>query len=120
MSNPYEPSAPAMGHSNYPPPSYVPLQVMPGQQIPVQPAPLYCTSWGKSPQNAHCPFCRSTGMSRVEHERGLLTWASCFGISLLGGNCGCCLIPFFIDEFKDSYHYCQVCNSLLGTRKPLS
>ena len=114
ISNQYAPSAPNMPQNAYPP-AYTPLQVMPGQQVPIQPSPLNALSWGKVSQNASCPFCRTTAPTRVQYERGVLTWASCAAISLLGGNCGCCLIPFFVDEFKDSYHYCQVCNSLLGT-----
>ena len=118
MLNQYSPSAPNMPQPMYPP-TYAPLQVMPGEQVPYQSVPLNSIPWGKDPQTATCPFCRSTGATRVDYQRGLLTWASCFGITLLGGNCGCCLIPFFISEFKDAYHHCQVCNSLLGIRKPL-
>ena len=119
MSNQYLPSAPNMPPPMYPP-SYTPLQVMPGDRLPSpQSLSLDFTSWSKDPETATCPFCGSIGLTRVEYQRGLLAWASCCGITLLGGNCGCCLLPFLISDFKDAYHHCQVCNSLLGIRKPL-
>lgn len=102
------------------PPTYTPLQIQPGQQLPIQAIPVNACSWGKLSQMSNCPFCRTTGYSQVRYERGLFTWASCISISILGCNAGCCLIPFCLDEFKDSYHYCQVCSSLLGIRKFLS
>jgi lipopolysaccharide-induced tumor necrosis factor-alpha factor len=102
------------------PPTYTPLQIQPGQPLPMQPVPVNSSTWGKAPQMTTCPFCRTMAPTHVKFERGLFTWASCIGISLLGLNAGCCLVPFCIDEFKDSYHYCQVCNALLGVRKPLS
>lgn len=136
MSNPYAPSAPpyqmtgnmqpmpSMPVSAYPPvsypPTYTPLQIQPGQPIPVQAMPINSHTWGKGSQMTTCPFCRTMAPSQVKYETGLFTWASCVGLSLLGLNAGCCLIPFCVNEFKDTYHYCQVCNSLLGIKKTLS
>lgn len=120
------PSAPEMEGPNYPSTpmiqnsSYTPLQVMPGQSVPIATFSIGNVAWGKHSQNVICPFCRSSTLTYIKHERGLFTWASCLGISILGCNAGCCLLPFFIKEFKDCYHYCRYCNSLLGIRKVLS
>ena len=116
MSNQFFPSAPTMQPSLNPQ-SYTPLQV--GQPVYVQPIPINSIAWGKDSQVTVCPFCRASAATRVEYQRGLLTWASCCAITLLGLNAGCCLIPCCMDEFKDAYHYCPSCNSLLGIRKPL-
>lgn len=123
MSGPAPPYPGQMVQPSYPPsypPSYTPFQIQPGQQLPVQSMPVNSCHWGKTSQMTSCPFCKTTGYTRTEFERGLFTWASCIGISILGCNAGCCLIPFCLDEFKDTYHYCSTCNSLLGIRKFLS
>jgi hypothetical protein len=52
-----------------------------------------------SPMNTTCPNCKLTGMTDVDYEVGCGTWAAAGVIGLF---CwfGCCLIPFFIDNYK--------------------
>ena len=33
--------------------------------------------------------------------------------------CGCCLVPFFVDQFKDTIHKCPNCHVILGKYRKL-
>ena len=37
----------------------------------------------------------------------------CCSLAAMGCWC-CCCIPFLIDDFKDSEHYCSICGKHLG------
>ncbi|KAH8867087.1 Lipopolysaccharide-induced tumor necrosis factor-alpha factor like [Schistosoma japonicum] len=69
---------------------------------------------GPSPAVILCPYCRKEITTRVDYKTGILTWVGCFGIFLVGGIFGCCLIPFCCDSCKDADHYCPLCNHYLG------
>eukprot|EP00484_Ammonia_sp_Unknown_P019073 CAMPEP_0197030906 /NCGR_PEP_ID=MMETSP1384-20130603/10035_1 /TAXON_ID=29189 /ORGANISM="Ammonia sp." /LENGTH=133 /DNA_ID=CAMNT_0042460339 /DNA_START=104 /DNA_END=505 /DNA_ORIENTATION=- len=74
----------------------------------------------RSPTTAFCPRCQANVMTQCTIEPGLGTWAICGGIALAGFCCGCCLIPFCIDDCKDVHHYCSKCNTLIGSRKMIN
>lgn len=68
----------------------------------------------------YCAYCGRTGPTKIETKTGLLTWLSCYTLTLGGCWLGCCLIPFFVDNFKDVQHRCSSCQQVLNTyEKPL-
>ncbi|CAH8657482.1 unnamed protein product [Schistosoma margrebowiei] len=82
-----------------------------------QPCPIITDSHfipGPDPVNTVCPYCHKDVTTLVTYKIGILTWAGCFGIFLVGGIFGCCLIPFCCDSCKDADHRCPVCNRDLG------
>ncbi|CAF1409756.1 unnamed protein product [Adineta steineri] len=83
-----------------------------------QPIPIVAPS-GKQPMPCMCPYCHFSIVSRVEKSNGLVVWLASAGICLLGCAVGCCLIPFFIDDLKDTTHYCPNCNRVIGRDKKL-
>eukprot|EP01084_Bolivina_argentea_P204952 350103_1 len=66
---------------------------------------------------AICPKCQVQVQTVVTLEPGLGTWAGCGTLCLVGFWCGCCLIPFCIDDLKDAHHNCPTCGTLLGSKK---
>uniref|UniRef100_A0A3B3C6T4 LITAF domain-containing protein n=1 Tax=Oryzias melastigma TaxID=30732 RepID=A0A3B3C6T4_ORYME len=63
-----------------------------------------------------CTCCQRTVTTRPSFEIGLMAWAVCGGLFLLG--CFPCMcIPFCLDSCKDVRHYCPLCNRLLHTYK---
>jgi len=86
-----------------------------------QPAPAVVVQpvkFDTIPLQVFCPTCNATVITVVKRKIGLTNWAVCGAISLtFVGLLGCCLIPFFITELKDSHHECPNCHSALGTKK---
>ena len=60
------------------------------------------------------------GMTRCEHESGLATWLVCGGCCLFGLWLGCCLIPFCLNDMKDTRHICTNCKKTIRVHKILS
>eukprot|EP01083_Nonionella_stella_P251679 868103_1 len=100
-----------------------PAQGQQPQIIVVQPAPtqpiLASTKLPFKPTIVTCPTCKANAQTRVRYESGLATWLACGGVFFLGGFCGCCLIPFCIDDLKDTYHSCSQCGAYIGVRKAM-
>ncbi|CAF1021665.1 unnamed protein product [Rotaria sordida] len=98
---------------NYPErlPPYSPVQQ--SQSIPIA-APT-----GDNPVSCICPYCHQTIITRVEKTNGLAVWLTAIGLCVIGCVFGCCLIPFFVDSFKDKTHYCANCNRMLRQNKVL-
>ena len=127
---PSNPTAPPHPEQIVPPPSYTPpvgQPVYPAAYAPIQITPGRPIQsfnvnqvWGKAPQQAFCTYCRNHVTTRVDYNTGMCTWLSCVACSFFGFNLGCCLVPFCINEFKDSYHYCSLCGGLLGIHKPIN
>jgi len=92
---------------------YLPQQqnLQQGKQLPVI---LIHPAMGRFPQRMQCPCCKKQMITSIRKRNGKLTYISCFGIALFFPF-GCCLIPFCIDEFKDTDHYCPCCNAMVGT-----
>ena len=55
-----------------------------------------------------------TSTGRTQSESGILAWALCGGLCLVGCWLGCCLIPFFVDSVQEVTHSCPACNMTLG------
>ena len=73
-----------------------------------------CKPSSLKPQQLFCANCNEIVLTKVEKKVG-------DGALLMGGvlfmcGCflGCCLIPCFLDDFKDAKHFCMKCNSELG------
>ena len=71
----------------------------------------------RNPTTAMCTKCQANVQTETTLEAGLGTWAICCGIFLVGCQCGCCLIPFCIDDCKDVIHTCSRCGTEVGSRK---
>jgi len=66
-----------------------------------------------------CSNCHQQIMTSISRETGSLNWLVCIGLFFFGLICGCCLIPLFIDELKDTVHTCPNCGYLLCKRTRL-
>jgi hypothetical protein len=52
------------------------------------------------PVACDCPHCHHSIVTKVEKNNGLFAWLVASGLCLAGCCCGCCLIPFCIDDLK--------------------
>jgi lipopolysaccharide-induced tumor necrosis factor-alpha factor len=48
----------------------------------------------------NCPYCHQSIATRAEKDSGVAVWLSATVICVLGCFCGCCLIPFCLDDLK--------------------
>lgn len=118
---------PGPGSAPYPPPQqqqYPPTggysQVPPGMAgqttvVVTQPVVVHTGIYRGVPVSCQCPHCRAQVVTAVTYTAGLLPWLLCLGLLLIGCWAGCCLIPFCIDDLKDTTHYCPNCKQVLGT-----
>jgi len=141
IPQPYPPVQPypTVGQQAYPPQPYPgqppvqpyavptiapqqPYAPQPGAPVIVQPATVVVQAprFGKQPVMAQCPYCQQQGMTKCEHESGLATWLVCGGCCLFGLWLGCCLIPFCLNDMKDTRHICANCKKTIRVHKILS
>uniref|UniRef100_A0A674NIJ2 LITAF domain-containing protein n=1 Tax=Takifugu rubripes TaxID=31033 RepID=A0A674NIJ2_TAKRU len=73
----------------------------------------YETRLHRNPGLTTCPSCRTQVTSLVTYKVGLYAWFMCFVFVFCGLLLGCCLIPFFVNFFKDAYHTCPRCQRVL-------
>ncbi|XP_011444612.3 LITAF domain-containing protein-like [Crassostrea angulata] len=105
-----------------PPPSYVaPGQGQPppppgGTQIVYthQPTALSAVNFNQYPVAMKCHYCQASITTSTNYEAGALTWVACFVIAFIGCWCGCCFIPFCLNDLKDVTHNCPNCRQTLG------
>uniref|UniRef100_A0A3P8URZ5 LITAF domain-containing protein n=1 Tax=Cynoglossus semilaevis TaxID=244447 RepID=A0A3P8URZ5_CYNSE len=69
----------------------------------------------RSPALTRCPSCQTRVTSQVNYKVGTHAWLMCLVFVLLVF--GCCLIPFFVDHFKDAYHSCPLCHRVLHVHR---
>ncbi|XP_002739648.1 lipopolysaccharide-induced tumor necrosis factor-alpha factor homolog [Saccoglossus kowalevskii] len=112
--------------AHYPPPQ--PMQPMIIYQQP--PTEVYSATTAMIPESqnlifrdtplaTHCHVCQTNVITKIKHDEGLLTWLIAGTLCLFGCWCGCCLIPFCIDECKNVVHSCPNCNHVVGIYKRL-
>uniref|UniRef100_A0AAV2KIX1 LITAF domain-containing protein n=1 Tax=Knipowitschia caucasica TaxID=637954 RepID=A0AAV2KIX1_KNICA len=101
----------------------------------------YDTALGYNPGMATCTSCQQQVMTNVTYKAGRYAWLMCLLFICLGFVCVvfigltdravvsllcvlllslvlcCCLIPFFMNKFKDAYHTCPRCNRVLHIEK---
>ncbi|KAL0489633.1 lipopolysaccharide-induced tumor necrosis factor-alpha, partial [Acrasis kona] len=104
-AQPYQ-AAPQVQYSNSPQAQYV--------QAPVTYVSTNTPKLSGNPQVAVCPSCRSNITTKTEKVVGIGNILGCAVCFLIGCQCGCCLIPFCIEDLKDTEHSCPSCNSLVG------
>lgn len=73
----------------------------------------------KHPTSTKCQYCNQEVISHPEARPGGMTWLICLFIALIGFPCGCCLIPFCIDDCKNFHHKCPNCQKVMYVYSPL-
>ncbi|KAM9346140.1 lITAF domain-containing protein [Symphorus nematophorus] len=77
----------------------------------------YDTALGNSPGMTTCAACQQQVMTNVTYKAGTYAWLMCLLFICCGLVLCCCLIPFFMKNFKDAYHSCPRCNRILHVEK---
>mmetsp|Transcript_66618 Transcript_66618/g.105877 ORF Transcript_66618/g.105877 Transcript_66618/m.105877 type:complete len:149 (+) Transcript_66618:52-498(+) len=90
------------------------------QQGYAQPVRQNSNHLPRVPMNAFCPRCQQNIVTKVTLEPGLGTYAVAGGICITGFFCGCCLIPFCVDQLQDAVHACPTCSTIIGYNKIIS
>ncbi|XP_033933074.1 lITAF domain-containing protein [Pseudochaenichthys georgianus] len=72
---------------------------------------------GTDPGMTTCTSCQQQVMTNVTYKAGTYAWLMCLLLICCGLFCLCCLIPFFLKDFKDAYHTCPRCNRVLHVEK---
>ncbi|XP_046683475.1 uncharacterized protein LOC124369501 [Homalodisca vitripennis] len=74
-------------------------------------------TWQSQPQPAYCPACETVIITRIEFR--VSRTAHIIALVLLLMLCWpFCLLPYFINYFNYTFHYCALCHSYLGARRP--
>ncbi|XP_035510323.1 cell death-inducing p53-target protein 1 isoform X2 [Morone saxatilis] len=77
----------------------------------------YDTALGSNPGMTTCASCQQQVMTNVTYKAGTYAWLMCLLFICCGLVLCCCLIPFFMKNFKDAYHTCPRCNRVLHVEK---
>ncbi|XP_030610629.1 uncharacterized protein LOC115798077 [Archocentrus centrarchus] len=65
-----------------------------------------------------CPSCEQIMITQTQKRVGETAWLACCMCSMIGCVAGCCLIPFYMNRFKDIRHQCSHCQSTVHTFHP--
>ena len=88
-----------------------------GTVVNDRPAQVMTTGFYDFPMQHTCQWCGYTGMTKVQSEICVGTHLMAGGICcVLGLWCGCCLIPYAVDAFKEKRHFCSSCHKLVGRK----
>uniref|UniRef100_A0A3P9Q4V4 Si:ch211-157c3.4 n=1 Tax=Poecilia reticulata TaxID=8081 RepID=A0A3P9Q4V4_POERE len=87
--------------------------------LPFSPAKFvsYDVGLGRDPGMTTCTSCQQQVMTNVHYKAGTYAWLMCILFICCGLFLCCCLIPFFLDSFKDAYHTCPRCERVLHVEK---
>ncbi|XP_041838229.1 cell death-inducing p53-target protein 1-like isoform X2 [Melanotaenia boesemani] len=111
IHSPYSPLPP-------PPPFPSPLSVTATPSCTPRPKFVsYETELLRSPALTTCTTCQTQVTTEVTFQVGTYAWLMCLVFLLCGLILGCCLIPFFVNQFKDAYHSCPLCHRVLHIHK---
>ncbi|XP_040047820.2 lITAF domain-containing protein [Gasterosteus aculeatus] len=77
----------------------------------------YDGALGTTPGMTTCTSCQQQVMTEVTYKAGRYAWLMCLLFICLGLVLCCCLIPFFVNRFKNAYHTCPRCNRVLHVEK---
>ncbi|XP_071369806.1 lITAF domain-containing protein isoform X2 [Centroberyx affinis] len=77
----------------------------------------YDTDLGRTPGMTTCTSCQQQVMTDVTYKAGTYAWLMCLLFICCGLVLCCCLIPFFLKNFKDAYHTCPRCKRILHVDK---
>uniref|UniRef100_A0A8C6NJ29 Si:ch211-157c3.4 n=1 Tax=Nothobranchius furzeri TaxID=105023 RepID=A0A8C6NJ29_NOTFU len=92
-------------------------QDRPGNITPDRKFVSYDVGLGRNPGMTNCDSCRQNVMTDVTYKAGTYAWLMCLLFICCGLFLCCCLIPFFLDSFKDAYHTCPNCKKVLHIEK---
>ncbi|TRY83965.1 hypothetical protein DNTS_006284 [Danionella cerebrum] len=68
-----------------------------------------------SPAKVECPSCNKTVTTEMRYKLSSNAFLFCCLLSVVGCLAGCCLIPFFMNRFKDVSHRCPSCHKDICT-----
>ncbi|XP_047220336.1 cell death-inducing p53-target protein 1-like [Girardinichthys multiradiatus] len=77
----------------------------------------YKAEMSRAPALMTCSFCQTQVITEVTFQVGTFAWLMCFLFVLCGLILGCCLIPFFVNHFKDACHSCPCCQHVLHVQR---
>jgi len=69
-----------------------------GQPIPIGNPTVIAA--GAYPITCTCPYCYQPIMTKTEKNSGVAVWIAAGVLFVFGCFCGCCLIPFCINDLK--------------------
>ena len=74
-----------------------------------------------NPTGVLCPMCEQRGVTFIEKHTSVTQYVTCLGVFAIGGYCGCCVIPFWIESLQDTVHKCPnpQCQHVLGRKTVL-
>ncbi|KAI4876494.1 hypothetical protein NFI96_010587 [Prochilodus magdalenae] len=68
-----------------------------------------------SAATVYCPTCQQRVTTEIHYKVGKSSFFLCFASITLGCVAGCCLLPFFVNYFKDVSHRCPSCHAEIRT-----
>ncbi|XP_028311392.1 lITAF domain-containing protein [Gouania willdenowi] len=77
----------------------------------------YDTGLGFNSGTTTCTSCQQQVRTDVTYKAGTYAWLMCLLFICCGLFLCCCLIPFFMDRFKDAHHTCPICHRVLHVEK---
>lgn len=66
------------------------------------------------PAMANCSSCGTQVLTCTEYRVSGANWALAGLLCAFGCHLGCCLLPFFLNSYKDVIHVCPLCGIQLG------
>ena len=66
------------------------------------------------PAMANCSSCGTQVLTYIEYRVSGANWALAGLLCAFGCHIGCCLLPFFLNSYKDVIHVCSLCGMQLG------